>query len=178
MKSEFLRLSSSEIDALTASEVVTIQTLILSSNSEKTAFATIYIEKSDGSTSSDFVIFNGNVYPNLNESVYFSKDLQLFLEDGDKIKASARHLDGSDPESNVVDMIISYSGSAAVVSSSSSSTYSASSSSSNYSSSSSSSSNQINFLNYNRSEATLSSHINWGLLRGALYDNLNNWGVN
>ena len=174
MKSEFLRLSSSEIDALTASEVVTIQTLILSSNSEKTAFATIYVEKSDGSTSSDFVIFNGNVYPNLNESVYFSKDLQLFLEDGDKIKASARHLDGSDPESNVVDMIISYSGNAAVVSSSSSS----SSSSSNYSSSSSSSSNQINFLNYNRSEATLSSHINWGLLRGALYDNLNNWGAN
>jgi hypothetical protein len=105
MKSALKRLSSQETEITSVSAAMEVKTIILSNASGKTALVRVLIEKNDGSSS---VIFNGNVYPNLTESVYSSKDVQFFLESGEKIKASAHNVDGSDPGSNVVDMILSY----------------------------------------------------------------------
>lgn len=172
MKTALKRISSAAAGVMTATSDVIVKTIVLANTSSKSVYCKLYVEKSGSSESN--VVFNGNVYPNTNISVYISKDIQFYLNSGDRLLSSASHLDGTSLSDYVLDVVVSYEGSGADVSSSSSSSSSLSSSSSSLSSSSSSlssSSSGSSFKNYNRSSSKLSSHVNWGLLRSAIPNN-------
>lgn len=150
MKSVLKRLNSVGQDILTSLDNILVRTLIISNTTEKHVHATVYIDRADPAAA-DIIIFSGNVYRNLNASVYFSKDMQFYLDAGDKIVGSAEYLDGTGPDEAVADLVLSYEGNA--------------------------SEGSTNFLNYNRSPNENTNHVNWGLLRGALQENIPGWGA-